>query len=115
MQGSSEENSISPHADRMLKLAYRAHSDLLQRKAPRSAFPLICVVDALSFARPPHRVVLDTYSMKVHSRRMDRWFPLPKEGPTEQAQLLWREHVMRDVGQNQGLIPLDREIVGPTW
>jgi hypothetical protein len=112
-----DEEPFNPRNTRILMTAYAVHDQLVESRAPQSAFRVYCSANPLHLYAPPEgTITLDTFDMSlvVRSAEGRREISLARDrvGSRERAELLWVSHVlayMRRTGFD--MRPYDRAAV----
>jgi hypothetical protein len=94
-----EAEPFNPRNTRILTTAHAVHDQLVENRAPRSAFRVYCSANPLHlYPQPEAAITLDTLDMKLVVRGPDgpRELSLARDrvGSRERAELLWVSHVL---------------------
>jgi hypothetical protein len=94
-----EEEPFNPRNTRILTTAYAVHDQLVEGRAPRSAYRVYCSANPLHLYPPPDATItLDTLDMRLVVRGAEgrREISLARDqvGSRERAELLWVRHVL---------------------
>lgn len=99
LEETDEDEPFNPRNTRILKTAYAVHDQLVEGRAPRSAFRVYCTANPLHlYPQPEATITLDTFDMKLVVRGPEgqREIHLARNrvGSQERAELLWVRHVL---------------------
>lgn len=94
-----DDEPFNPRNTRILMTAYQVHDQLIETRAPRSAFRVYCTANPLHlYPQPEGAITLDTFDMKLTVRgpqgRREISLARDQVGPKERAEMLWVRHVL---------------------
>ena len=112
-----EDEPFNPRNARILATAYAAHDQLVEARAPRSAFRVYCSANPLHLhAAPDAAITLDTFDMTLvvpgPNGRREISLARDRVGSRERAEMLWAGHVLAYLRRTGfDLRPYDRAAV----